>query len=220
MTARKLAVVLKPYEQVDAELRQSAAKIAGSFFDFVDLAARAIDEQVYVHFGFTDPLPYFQQRVGIKYRTVKRWLSIRVAVLRLPEDEQVDARKALAGIGAHKASVLAPLIGQPPKAGEPVRDWRETVRIAETSTEEGLQEYVTGLTGASRKTSDGSAGARFLGGILLHMHPDVQPYVQAVFDALAKEYELTDPRAAFLIMIDMANRDLGDSGVEVRTVGG
>ena len=214
------AIVLKPYEQVDADLRQSAARIAGSFFAFVDLAARAIDEQVYVHYGFRDSMAYFESRVGIKYRTVKRWLSIRTAVQRLPEDEQADARKALAAIGAHKASVLAPLLGQPPKAGASVKDWRETVRIAESATEEGLQEYVSGLTGAGRKPADGSVGARFLSGILIHIHPDLQDYVRDVFDALMKEYDLNDPRAAFVIMLDMANRDLGDSGVEVRTVGG
>ena len=116
--------------------------------------------------------------------------------------------------------MLAPIIGQAPKPGEDLADWRALVKVAEVSTEEALQEHVSGLTGLARRKADGSAGQRFLSGILQHIHPDLQDYVRDVFDALMKEYDLNDPRAAFVIMLDMANRDLGDSGVEVRTVGG
>jgi hypothetical protein len=206
---------LKPYEQVDTALRQSAARIAGSFFGFVDLAARAIDEQVYVHYGFSDPFPYFEQRIGIKYRTVKRWLSIREAVARLPEGEQPEAREALATIGAHKAGVIAPLLGS-----EKAADWRALVDLADGSTEDAIQEHVSTVTGTTRRRADGTPGARFLAGILQHIHPDVQDYVREVFTVLMREYEADDPRAAFLIMVDMANRDLGDAGVDVKRVGG
>ena len=84
-------------------LQQLVRRIEIDYLDFCDVAKRAIDEQWWAHYGYQGPQPYFEDKVGIGYRSVRRRLVIAEALERLPEGDRPAAREALAGIGGHKA---------------------------------------------------------------------------------------------------------------------
>ena len=178
------------------------------YLDFVETARQAVEAKVWERFGFVDAKPYWEQRIGLKFRTVHRWLAIGDAVHRLPEAEQPELREALARLGSHKAGVLAPILG---RDGE---DWRAWVELAEGATESQLQGSVSEATGA-RPRGLTEPGGRFLRAILAAVPPERAGQVEAVFVALMKAGEMTNPVAAFLVMVDLAQRDLADQGVEV-----
>lgn len=189
--------------------------IEGDFLRLMDLLAEAHATKLWESLGYEDARRYFEGAVGLSYRTVTRLLSIHTAVLRVPEAEWPDLRKALAQIGTHKASVLAPLLGS-----DEHRDWRAWVGQAKALTEDALQARVSEATGAPRRgaaASDQEPGEKLLAAVLRFMPPEQQKRVEVVLRLTTAAR--TDSRnliAGFLAMIDLAQADLGASGVEVR----
>lgn len=207
--ALRITLELEPHEALDLKLRQAATRIAQGFLDFVDLAAEAIDSKVYERFGFVEPARYLEERIGVSYRSVRRWLAVREGLLRLPPSDQPDARVAVAEIGSHKASALAPILG---REGQ---DWREWIERAKTSTEEAMQSAVSTATGAKPRGPASAPGERFLRFILANVPPDEHDRVARVFAALMKIGETDNAMAAFLALVSIAESDLAAQGVTV-----
>ena len=105
-------LVPSKWELGTLHLQQLVRRIEIDYLDFCEVAKRAIDEQWWAHYGYQGPQPYFEDKVGIGYRSVRRRLVIAEALERLPEGDRPAAREALAGIGGDKGSGLGPLGGQ------------------------------------------------------------------------------------------------------------
>ncbi len=219
MTRRALAkpteavVPMKTPEALHEAICARCLAIERGFLVLMDLLVTAHEQTIWQHLGYEDARRYFEEAVGISYRAVRRLLSIHTAVQRLPEAERPELRKALAQIGTHKASVLAPLLGSDEQ------DWRAWVGQAKTLTEDALQARVSEATGAPRRGAAASQepGEKLLAAVLRFMPPEQQPRVEAVLRLTTAAR--TDSRnliAGFLAMVDLAQADLGASGIEVR----
>lgn len=184
------------HERVDLALRQGAVRLHSHYLEFAELAHEAVEMQVWTRFGYVDAEEYFKERIGISYRTLRRWLSIHEGLLKLSSGELQGAKAALLEIGAHKAAVLAPILGRPNE------DWRKWIQDATVMTEEALQEAVSEATGARpRGLPNAPPGDKFLGFILNHVPPECREEVETVFRLGMKLAETTHPVAVFLAMI-------------------
>lgn len=130
---------------MDAKLRALAGQMSQLMFEFMDAAGAVIKEKLYVAMHYQTVEEYFEQRIGFSWRSLRRRLAIQEAMLKLDDDEQADARKALIEVGIHRAAILAPVIGKP---GE---NWRDWTRLAKRLDEDALQERVSKATGAKRR---------------------------------------------------------------------
>ena len=43
---------------------------------FAETAQQSIQEKDHERFGFSDAAPYFEERIGVRYRTLQRYLSV------------------------------------------------------------------------------------------------------------------------------------------------
>ena len=162
---------------VDLALRQAAAGIMRRWLEFCDWAAECLQEKYYERFGFVDPLPYFEERVGIRYRTLRRFLSVHEAIKRLPPAEQKEARDTFAEIGAHKASIIAAAVG------DDRADWRMLADFARKASESALQERVSAETGRARTPSGDEPGAKLYKLLLNNCPPEAKDLLEQTFDA-------------------------------------
>ena len=201
------STALAPHESLDLQLRQAAKRLASGFLQLCDLAVQAIAEKVHERFGYDSEARYFDERVGISYRTLRRWLAIHEGLNRLPEADRQEAAAALVELGSHKAGVLAPILGLDGQ------DWRAWTRIAVEADEATLQQGVSAVTGARPRGL--SAKDTFLDFVLNRMPPERRDYVERVYVAIMRAGEITNSIAAHLILVDMGRRDLADQGVEV-----
>lgn len=198
------------HKRIDAALRERATRLATDYLDFVDHAADAVKLEVWTHFGFPHAREYFEQRVQVSYRTVMRWLTIHSALGRLAPAEQAEARAVVATIGSHKASVIAPMFGRH-------GDWRDWTHLARELSEADLQAHVSEVTGAlpRGRTAAPKPGHDFFQTLMRYVPPDVEEHVRAVFEALMRFGDIGNPLVAFLVMVDMAARDLEASGQRI-----
>lgn len=216
LSAGQTVPALAPHEQVDLKLRQMAGRIADHFLEFADLALAAIEQKVYERFGFLDEAAYFTERVGVSYRTIRRWLSVAEGLRRLPEGERAEARQAVARLGVHKSAALATVLG---KDGH---NWREMVAFADKATAEAVQARVSEATGALPRGPIHEPGERFLKALLNAIPPGRIPgtsmeyadYVAHVWRAAMRHFEYTSPISVLLEMVDTMNADLGKDGVD------
>src|SRR5215831_15571731 len=112
------------HERIDAILRQTARNLFSEWLRFAEAARDFVDGGFWVRFKFETPEAYFDERLGLSYRTVRRWLSVVDGLRRLPVKERPEAEQALTGLGSHKAGALAPVLG---KDGQ---DWKAWVMVA------------------------------------------------------------------------------------------
>ena len=220
LSAALMASAIPPpaHEALDTELRLLAHRMAGHFLDFCDVAARAIRDGVHERYGYLSEATYFEERIGVSYRTVRRWLSVRAGLERLPEADRAEARPRLARLGVVKAAALAPVLGHDG------HDWRRLVGFAEAkgTTAEAVQARVADVLGTvPRGVAVSAPGERFLRLVVNAMPPDLVhgsaalslgEYVEAVFRDLMQYAEQTNPVAAFLTMVDLANQHLLENG--------
>ena len=114
--------------------------------DLMDLLSEAHRVSLWTQMGYPSAARYFEEGVGLHYRTVQRLVAIGRGLERLPDSERVEARKAIARLGTHKAGVLAPLLGAEDQ------DWRALVTQAGQMTEQALQERVSKVTEAAPRS--------------------------------------------------------------------
>ena len=190
---------LPRHEVVDLALREGARRIEVSYMAWIEYAREAIDGQYYVKYGFTDPDPYFDERIRVSYRTVRRRLSILEGLLRLPASEQAGARAALAEVGSHKAGEIARILGR--DQGAP---WTDLVELARTMSEAALREEISVRLGTRpRGLPAGHPGDRFLRFLLANVPPSVKDHVEQTLAALMRHYEMKNAVSAFLLLVDL-----------------
>ena len=201
---------LPRHQFLDVRLRQRAGRIMGEFLVFAQDAAEFIREEYYVRFKFLSAAAYFEERLGLQYRSVRRYLSILEGVERLPPADQGAALKALPEVGAHKAAVIAPALGR-----EGV-NWRDLLDKATKTPEPALQAHVTKLLGRDPKPAASGHGERVLRYFLAHLPEDRQEQAERVIRAAMEQVEpkTETPISVFLTMVDLLEADLRAQGIE------
>lgn len=142
---------------VDAELRRYAKHIETDFLAVCELVQEVMTEGYYARYGFVDAARYLEDRLGLSYRSVRRRFAIVEALRALPAGEQPAAREMVAGLGAMKASVLAPALKSDPTG------WRDWAKKAAAESVEALQARVTTALGLKPRGAESpTPGARWL----------------------------------------------------------
>lgn len=202
---------LEPWIEGDLKLRQLAQRIETDYLEFCGVAQTAMAENWHQKFGFVDASAYFDQRIGLSYRTVRRRLAILEAIQRLPESEQEGAKLTLSELGAHKASAIAPLLGKPDL------DWKAAADFAKTAPETAVQSMVSEKLGHAHRglTASQHPGDRFLAYVLNVVPPDERDRVEKAFGAGFKVTGSRNAMAVFLAMVNCFIRDLADSGIVI-----
>lgn len=167
--------IQQAHEALDQRGRQLVGEITSRFLDLAVVAAEVLEKKTYERFKFLDPGPYFEERWGISYRTVRRVLTVHEGLMRLPEGDRSEARVAVAALGSHKASVIAPLLGREDQ------DWRTVVQTASRTPETALQAEVSRVTGARPRGLLSDPGERFLNMILNQVPVDARDEVEETF---------------------------------------
>lgn len=200
-----IALVLPEHERIDLELRQRARRIGEDFFAFIATAVEAFEAKVWERYGHEDPGPYFDERIGVGYRTVRRWLTVHQAVGRLPEAEHAEARAALLDLGAHKAAVLAPVFA---RNGQ---DWRALIERARALSESAIQAQVSEETGAPRRGSR-DPGERAYAALRAMVPPDYHEQMDQVFHGLFVVLESRNPILVMIRLLDLGMMELVAQG--------
>jgi hypothetical protein len=183
--------------------------------------AEAYRTRIWEFFGDEPPELFFQNKIGLGIRTILRLKAIHEALDRLPIEERLGAELALAKIGSHKAAVLAPVIGNHEK---PLGEWL-VIAADPRTTEKTLQAAVSVATGATRQARAGSErdfGQEFLDRTIGGLSPRHQGQARAVWMAYsgwlasqAGRDKPFDPRATFVVMIERAQHEMGEAGIEI-----
>lgn len=207
-SATPAEIDLPRHEAIDLALRQYSTRLERDFFAFVRLAKECIDEGIWSRFGFDAPAKYFEERIGVSYRSLQRRLSILDGIKRLPEPEQAEAEQVLAEIGVHKSAALARALGRDGV------DWRELVEFARRATESAVQDRVSAETGAKPRGPASEPGERFFRFILDNVPPDETEHTRRVFDGLMSLADTgrRNPLAAFLILVSLGHAELAAHG--------
>lgn len=198
------------HEEVDTLLRQSAQRLEMGFLDFVELAREAIDEKIHERFGFLDESAYFQERIGVSYRSLRRGLAVLEGLRKLPAGQMELAKQAIAEIGSHKSAILAPVLG---KEGQ---DWQTWVALAKEATEEALQDLVSSELGHKPRGMAKAPGERFLSFLLNSVPPERREQVEWVFRKLGA---YSDPQnqwnsvAVFIQLVAFGEQELNGHGI-------
>lgn len=197
--SKRIALPAIPrHEEVDTLLRQSAQRLEMGFLDFCELAQEAIEGKYHEKFGFVDAEPYFQDRIGCSYRSLRKRLAVLEGLRKLPVGQMEPAKQAVAALGAHKSSILAPVLG---RDGQ---DWQTWVELAHESTEEALQDLVSSELGLRPRGVAKAPGERFLAFVLNAVPPDRQPQVEWVFRKMAALDDATTPLHPVAVLIQLA----------------
>ena len=184
-----------------------------------DIAA-AYEGRIWEYLGFTDAGLYFEQAVGLKERTVLSLKAIAGALVRIPEAEREAAAKALALIGRHKATVIVPVLGNHEQP------WQHWVNVAsQVKNERALQAIVSQATGAQPRgvaAVERDYSAEFMKRTIEGLAPRYQRRATAVWMAYAGYLaqaagrpQPLDSRSAFLGMIEIAQLELAQAGIEI-----
>lgn len=185
------------HERIDIELRQLGRRQGENFLQIAEAVHRAIHVRAHEHYGFADPLKYAEARTRMSYRSLKRGQACWEAVLRVPEQERAALTAAFAELGGHKASVIAPAVGQEHQ------DWKTWVDLAQDATEDALQSLVSEELGTGRqggnKDEPGAAMYRYL---LTRCPPEGEELLRGAFEAGFKILQNRNAWAALLAMCE------------------
>ena len=200
---------LEPWVEGDLKLRQLAKRIETDYLAFCDLAKEAMEQGWHTRFGYVDPGDYFEERIGLSWRTLRRRFTILEAIARLPQAEQAEARSTMVELGSHKAAALAPLVR------EDGADWRKAAEFAKTATEEAVQSMVSEKLGRPHRGLPASQhpGERFMTWLLNVVPPETHDQVEFVFEELMKIGGIRNPIGVFLTLVDLGEVELAGHGV-------
>src|SRR5213083_1564905 len=113
------------WQEIDERLRACARGVLDAFLDFVTAVGEANEEKVWERFGYTDPEPYFTDRIGIAPRTFRRYLRIHGMLASLPAATRGAAMDKIDRIGANKADIIAGIVEHNPGSFD---DWVENAQ--------------------------------------------------------------------------------------------
>ena len=190
-------------------MRQLAQRIETDYLEFCAVAQTAMAENWHLKFGFVDASDYFEQRVGLSYRTLRRRLTILESIQRLPEAEQTEAKQILTEIGPKKAAAIAPMLGKPNL------DWKAAADFAKGVNESAVQSMVSEKLGHQHRGLPASQhpGARFYDYVLNIVPPDERERTKFVFDELLKMAGSHNPMAVFLVLVTLGEQELAAHGI-------
>lgn len=166
---------LPRHEVLDLSMRQAVRRIGTEWLRLCQDAQEFVEGALYHKFGYGRPDDYFTDQLGLTYRTVRRWLAVHEGILRLEPGDQEPARDALVGIGAHKAAVLAPILG---RDGQ---DWRAWTERAAEWTEARLQEAVSETCGHRTRGPVTAPGERWYRALLSDLPDELAQMTQRAF---------------------------------------
>jgi hypothetical protein len=128
----------------------------------------------------------------VKYRTVRRWLSVVDGLRRLPPGDRPDAERALEGLCSHKAGVLAPVLG---REGE---DWQAWVRVAQGTAEPEIQRRVSVALGHRPRGDSQDPGEAWYRALLAKLpDDDFRAETQRAFRLAERETGTDNPIGCF-----------------------
>lgn len=203
---------------IHARLCAKVRAIETGFMEAAQDVAEAYQGRIWEFLGHETPETYFEGAVGLRMRTVLALKAIAEAVWRLPESERPAATQALGTIGRHKATVLVPVLGNSPTP------WQDWVAKAQSLPEQALQAVVSQATGAAPrgKSAERDHGQEFLDRLISGLHPKFQRRARTVLLAYAGwlasqagQAQPYDPRSVVLVMIDRAQQELAEAGIEI-----
>jgi hypothetical protein len=151
---------LDPFETLQRELQQVTRQMTSCYLEAAEKYYEGYIKKIWEHFGYQDPDDYFEERIGVAYRTYMQSVLVWSAHLAITEGERPDARLALEGVGIYKAAVIAPVIKERPL------EWAEWTKAAKDLNREALQEKVSkarGLPPAHSKKSEDRLYQTFVG---------------------------------------------------------
>lgn len=200
---------LEPWVNGDLKLKQLAQRIESDYLAFCALAQTAMLENWHQKFGYVDASTYFDERVGLSYRTVRRRLVILESIQRLPEAEQAEAKAIMTELGSKKAGALAPLLGKPDM------DWKVAATFAKGVNEAAVQSMVSEKLGHQHRglTASQHPGSRFYEYILNIVPPDERDRTKFVFDELLKMAGSHNAMAVFLVLVGLGEQELAAHGI-------
>ena len=184
------------------------------FLDFAETATVSLREKDYERFGFADAEPYFEERIRISYRTLRRYLSLVEGLERVKalggQKDATQCRQQLVDLGVHKASVLAPVLGRLDLV------WSAWMERAQAMSEAALQEAVSVALGHQARGSLGLPGEMFLSSLLTRIPPERREQVEWVFREMGKFGDPSNPWnavAVFLQLVNFGETDLAAHGI-------
>lgn len=200
---------LEPWIEGDLKLRQLAQRIEVDYLAFCAVAQTAMADNWHQKFGFVDASAYFDERVGLSYRTVRRRLAILEAIQRLPEGEQAEARATMTELGSKKAGALAPMLGKPDL------DWKAAATFAKGVNEAAVQSMVSEKLGHAHRGLPASQhpGERFFDYLRNMVPPEEKERLEFVFEELMKMAGTRNPMAVFLVLVGLGEQELGAHGI-------
>lgn len=166
---------LPEHERLDLRMRQAVRQIGTAWLGLVEDARVFLDGSYWYKWGYTRPEEYFLDHLGLTYRTVRRWLTVLEGLRRLPPPDYEPAKDALLELGAHKAAVLAPVLG---REGE---DWRAWTAHAAEWTEARLQEAVSERCGHRPRGAPSAPGERWYRALLSDLPDELQDLTGRAF---------------------------------------
>ncbi len=199
---------VEPWVEGDLKLRQLANRIETDYLEFCELARHVQKEGWHTRFGYVDIGDYFEERIGLSYRTLRRRFAVLEAIEKLPPAEQAEARATMVELGSHKAAALAPMLGQEGT------DWREASDFARRATEDAVQNMVSEKLGRPHRGLPASQhpGDRFLGYLLNVVPPEEHDRTEWVFQELMKIAGSHNPMAVFLVLVGLGEQELAAHG--------
>jgi len=199
--------------ELDLALRDAALNYHTSLGRFTALAAQALDQEIWTYFGFSDQREYFEERLGISWRTVCRCLSIHRAVEALPGAERDEVRGALLHIGIKKSAILVPALRA---ATGGTGNWRDWIQDARAFSSTALQARVSEALGTGRARVESLAEQnKGLGWLLNHLPPQLAPWAESIFRGIARRLESQNLSYIIIALLWCAETELASVGIEV-----
>lgn len=126
-----------PEEELEFKGQQVTQGINRSMMEAAEVYHEIFAMKLWEHRKHADAPQYFEDVIGISYRTAARAAQIWSSILAVPEGERADARKALEVMGVARAAAVAPAIKEKPES------WLEWTEISKQKSLPALQEQVT-----------------------------------------------------------------------------
>jgi len=193
---------LSPDEALEARGQEVTKAVTAAYMAAAEVYHQVHREKLWERRGYADPAPYFEERIGVAYRTFMQALAVWSAHLALPEDVRPAARQALEAIGVSKAAVIAPIIKERPL------EWAEWTAAAKELNREALQEKVSRSRGLP-PTNSKKAGDRLYGAFVSLLDADQRGEIEEIVKAGMKVTESDD----FLIVMRWAFIEAGPSWI-------
>jgi hypothetical protein len=192
---------LNPYEALQLKGQQVTRKMNATHLEAAEIYYEIYTQKLWEHFGFADSPEYFDEVIGVAYRTAMRAIQIWESHLAIPEETRAEALRALEGIGVNKASIVAPAIKEHPL------EWTKWTQSAREMSREALQEQVTKARGLPTKA--GTAGDRLYNTFVSRLTKEQREEFEGIFRAGKAVAESED----FVVITTLAYIEAGASWI-------